>query len=114
MTKDLIKSAAKNKDSVPELLEMAVANGELKKIANEFFLHCDTVDEIKKNLHEGLSTGEGMTMSDIRTRLDTSRKYSIPICEYLDRTGFTVRNGDFRTLGVESGDQLLPVETDCE
>jgi selenocysteine-specific elongation factor len=30
--------------------------------------------------------------------LGTSRKYAVPYCEYLDRIGLTVRDGDKRRL----------------
>ncbi len=36
--------------------------------------------------------------SDIKSHLDTSRKYVIPLLEKLDHMGITVRNGDNRTL----------------
>ncbi len=36
--------------------------------------------------------------SDIKSHLDTSRKYVIPLLEKLDHMGVTVRNGDNRTL----------------
>jgi hypothetical protein len=35
----------------------------------------------------------------MREILGTSRKYGVPIGEYLDRIGFTRRQGDFRQLG---------------
>jgi len=39
-----------------------------------------------------------MTMSELRQELNTSRKYAIPILEYLDENGFTLRDGDLRRL----------------
>ncbi len=44
-----------------------------------------------------------MTVSQIKTMLDTSRKFAVPICEHLDRVGVTVRQGDRRVL-AESAD----------
>ena len=40
-----------------------------------------------------------MTMSGLRDLLATTRKYAVPIGEYLDRIGLTVRDGDTRRLG---------------
>ena len=37
-------------------------------------------------------------VSQIRELLATSRKFAVPICEYLDRSGFTRRQGDLRVL----------------
>ena len=37
-------------------------------------------------------------MSELRELLGTTRKYSVPIGEYLDRIGLTIRDGDLRRL----------------
>lgn len=94
---ELIKSAKKNKESVVELLDMASENGELTRVAPGFYLHTAAVSDIKEKLTNEI--GDGMTMSDIRQLLGTSRKYAIPILEYLDGIGFTVRDGDLRRIG---------------
>ncbi len=96
---DLIKSAKKNKESVEELLDMAAENGDLIRITKGFFLHAAALAEIKNTLTNALQeTPAGLTMSDIRTLLATTRKYAIPILEFLDETGFTIRDGDMRQL----------------
>ena len=37
-------------------------------------------------------------MAEIRDLLGTTRKYAVPLCEYLDRVGVTRREGDLRFL----------------
>jgi selenocysteine-specific elongation factor len=39
---------------------------------------------------------------EYRDALGVSRKYAVPILDYLDRTRFTVRSGHDRTPGVEA------------
>ena len=39
---------------------------------------------------------DGITVSALRERLGTSRKYAVPLAEHLDRTGVTRRSGDLR------------------
>jgi len=39
---------------------------------------------------------DGMTVSALREALGTSRKYAVPLAEYLDSTGVTRRVGDLR------------------
>ncbi len=39
-----------------------------------------------------------MTAGDAKNLLGSTRKYSIPLLEYLDQIGFTVRQGDKRVL----------------
>jgi selenocysteine-specific elongation factor len=38
-------------------------------------------------------------MAELRDLLGTTRKYAVPIGEYLDRTGITLRDGDTRRIG---------------
>ncbi len=97
---DLQSAAKKNKDSVVELLDLAAANGELAKVSKELFFHIETIESAKTQLIEEFGNkADGLTMSEIRQIIDTSRKYAIPICEYFDRIGFTIRDGDQRVLG---------------
>ena len=39
-----------------------------------------------------------MTASEFRDLLGTSRKYAVPLLEWLDAHGVTIRNGDYRML----------------
>ena len=50
-----------------------------------------------QNLHSECP-GPGATVAEIRDLLGTTRKYAIPLCEYLDRIGLTAREGDVRVL----------------
>ena len=47
---------------------------------------------------ERLASGPGATVAEIRDLLGTTRKYAVPLCEYLDRVGVTRRDGDLRFL----------------
>jgi hypothetical protein len=38
----------------------------------------------------------GLAISTLREELDTSRKFAVPLAEWLDREGVTVRRGDLR------------------
>ncbi len=96
---ELVKTAKKNKESVAELLDMAAENGDVVKVNEDIYLHTEVMDGIKSKLTDELTRTGGLTMSEIRQVLDTSRKFAIPICEYFDRVGFTIREGDKRLLG---------------
>ena len=47
---------------------------------------------------QALKQNVGLTVSQIRELLETSRKFAVPICEHLDRIGLTRRDGDVRLL----------------
>ena len=85
-------------DAVPQLLALAAADGDLVEVSAEYFLHTEAEQRLKTLLAERLADSEGLTMSEIRELLGTSRKYAVPLCEYLDRIQFTRRNGDLRVL----------------
>ena len=42
---------------------------------------------------------EGVSVSDVRTALGTSRKYAMPLLAHMDATGMTRRRGDLRVAG---------------
>ena len=96
--KQVQQQAAKNQSSVPQLIALAAANGDLVEISADYYLHRDVDRELKERLASSLSGGAGLTVSQIREILNTSRKYAVPYCEYLDRIGFTKRQGDVRVL----------------
>ena len=39
-------------------------------------------------------------IAPIRDLLGTTRKFAVPLCEYLDRVGVTRRDGDLRLLAT--------------
>lgn len=98
VVKEIIKKVKKNKDSVEELLRLAGENGDLVPISKELYFHRDTMEDVKSKISNAMQNSDGLTMSDIRQVLDTSRKYSVPLCEFLDSIGFTRRDGDKRYL----------------
>lgn len=100
--KEIQKKAPKNKESVPQLLELAMQSGVLVKVDKDYFIHNQVAEEIKSKLTDAFSETPEMTMSEIRDIMGTTRKYAVPICEYLDASGFTKRDGDKRKLSVSS------------
>jgi selenocysteine-specific elongation factor len=47
-------------------------------------------------VEEKLASAAGLTVAEIRDLLGTTRKFAVPLCEYLDRAGVTRREGDLR------------------
>ncbi len=92
------KSATRSRDSVPQLVQIGVGSGELALLGTDIVVHQLTMDEVVARLRTQYAGGKQFTVSDLREFLDTSRKYAIPLCEYLDETGVTKRNGDQRQM----------------
>ena len=96
--KEAQQRAKKNQDSVPQLIALAANDGDLVEITSDYFVHTEVLDQVQQTLRGTISPVEGVTMSQIRECLSTTRKFAIPLCEYFDRIGFTRRDGDIRYL----------------
>jgi selenocysteine-specific elongation factor len=88
----------KRADDIEKLVQVAVAEEQLVHITKDFYLHTDVEANLRTTVSDALTDNNGLTMSEIRELLATTRKYAVPLCEYLDRIGLTKRNGDVRVL----------------
>ncbi len=91
-------AAGGNAANLADLFDVCVAEGHLVRIADDIYLHADAEAEMRRKVSERLAQGAGMTVAEIRDLLGTTRKYAVPLCEYLDRVGVTRREGDLRLL----------------
>jgi len=82
-----------------ELVKALVHNGELVQINSELFYPADWVQELKTSVTRMVQTNGPFTVAAFRDMIGASRKYAVPVLEYLDQTGFTRRQGDLRALG---------------
>ena len=82
----------------PALLRALVDSGELVKIG-DFYLTGDRARDARTLVRRRIEAGGPITVAEIRDLLGTSRKYAVPLCEWLDATGATRRQGDTRVLG---------------
>jgi selenocysteine-specific elongation factor len=90
--------AGGNAANLRDLFDVCAAEGYLVHIADDIYLHTDVEVEMRRLVRERLATGKGLTVAEIRDILGTTRKYAVPLCEYLDRVGVTKREGDLRVL----------------
>jgi len=90
--------AGGNAANLKDLFEVCIAEGDLVHIAEDIYLHGDVEAEMRRLVREKLTEGKGLTVAEIRDMLGTTRKYAVPLCEYLDRVGVTRREGDVRVL----------------
>ena len=97
---DLAAKAGPRAAVVPELLALLVDEGHAVEVARGLFLDADADAALRKLVADRLADGSSMTMAELRDLLATTRKYAVPIGEYLDKIGLTVREGDARRLGV--------------
>jgi selenocysteine-specific elongation factor len=76
------------------VVDAAVRSGGLVRISPDLVLTRELVERAEATVRE--AGDAGITVSAVRERLGTSRKYAVPLLEHLDRTGVTRRSGDLR------------------
>jgi selenocysteine-specific elongation factor len=90
--------AGGNTANLKDIFEVAVAEGFLVRVADDIFLHADVEAEMRRRVAERLQSGPGATVAEVRDLLGTTRKFAVPLCEYLDKIGLTRREGDLRVI----------------
>jgi selenocysteine-specific elongation factor len=93
--------AGGNAAALKDIFDVCVAEGHLAEIAQDFYLHADAEAEMRRKITDKLKEGKPLTVAEIRDLLGTTRKYAVPLCEYLDRAGVTRREGDLRRLAAQ-------------
>jgi selenocysteine-specific elongation factor len=82
-----------------KLLQLLLRERVLLKISSDVVLHHEAVDRLRGLLAEYKRTrGERLAVTEFKELAGVSRKYAIPLLEYLDRTGVTRRVGDYRVI----------------
>jgi selenocysteine-specific elongation factor len=97
---ELAASAGARAAVVPELLALLRDEERVVEIAPGLFLDFDVEAEMRRRIAGRLADGATITMAELRDLLGTTRKFAVPIGEYLDRIGLTRREGDARRLGT--------------
>jgi selenocysteine-specific elongation factor len=95
-------AAGGNAANLRDLFDVCVAEGYLVHVAGDLYLHAEAEADMRRLVTERLAGGSGMTVAEIRDLLGTTRKFAVPLCEYLDRAGVTMRAGDLRLLAGEA------------
>ncbi len=108
---DLAALAGSRTTAVPELLALLCEEQRVVEITSNLYLDADAESDLRHRVHERLTDGATLTMSELRELLGTTRKYSVPIGEHLDRIGLTRRDGDVRRLSVSEQNLASPEPT---
>jgi selenocysteine-specific elongation factor len=85
-------------DVEPTLIRALVDAGALVRIGS-YLLTGARAQEARDAVRARIAERGTVTVAEVRVLLDTTRKYAVPLCEWLDATGATVRRGDERLLG---------------
>ena len=82
----------------PELLAAMVEMGKVVKVNESVVFSALAYDQLVENIKNHIVSQGSITVADARTMFNTSRKYILPLLEYLDQQRITQRIGDERVL----------------
>jgi len=81
-----------------EVLRVMEREQSIVRVTPDLCFGSGAIGQVKSALHGHLSGTGDITPATFRDLFGTTRKYAIPLLEYLDREGFTIRVGDRRRL----------------
>jgi selenocysteine-specific elongation factor len=87
---------------LPELLRLAAARGQVEAVERDRYYAREALDQFTSVLVDLGERGE-IVPAEIRDRLGITRKYLIPLLEWADGKGITVRVGEGRRLRGKPG-----------
>jgi selenocysteine-specific elongation factor len=81
-----------------DLLGVLESRGKVVKISTDLYFSSTVLEKARATLTSHLTAHGEITAAVFRDLLGISRKTAIPLLEYFDRTGLTLRVGDVRKL----------------
>ena len=81
-----------------QILQWMLQQGLLVKVKEDMYFHNTVLEDLKKRLLDVFQQQEEITTPEFKELTQTSRKYTIPLLEFLDGIRFTIRVGDVRRL----------------
>jgi selenocysteine-specific elongation factor len=85
-----------NAKQAQPLLEFLFKSNRLVRISGEFIFHCDVLAHLRESLTK--VRGREFSVPEFKDWTQISRKFAIPLLEYLDRERVTRRTGDKRVV----------------
>jgi selenocysteine-specific elongation factor len=83
---------------VQELLQALERAGKTMRVTNELWYHAPAVERLRTLVGDRIRAEGELSAAVFRDMIQATRKFAIPLLEYFDRTGFTIRVGDVRKL----------------
>ncbi|HEY2776096.1 MAG TPA: selenocysteine-specific translation elongation factor [Candidatus Binatia bacterium] len=98
MVKELADEMSAPPERIAKVAAVLLLQGRLVKVAPELFFAPQRLDEIAAKLKDYLERESEITAAAFRDLIAASRKYGIPLLDWFDRSGLTIRVGDVRRL----------------
>lgn len=93
---EVLKAAGADSQSGRGLLESLIKSQKLVRVSDDLVFHADVISHIRKSL--SVHKGRRFSVPEFKEWTQISRKYAIPLLEFLDHQHVTRREGDARIV----------------
>jgi selenocysteine-specific elongation factor len=97
---ELTKTVGISNEECDSLLRILIKEKKIIQISNHLLLHNLIWQELLNFLRTFFKNEQHMPVSALKEFIQTTRKFAIPIFEFLDSEGYTRRSGDMRQKGI--------------
>lgn len=81
------------------LVKLLAAEGRVVRVTTTLLFEADVVADVRRRVLEHLEKTEELSVPEFKDLVGVTRKHAIPLLEFLDREGTTVRAGNVRRRG---------------
>jgi selenocysteine-specific elongation factor len=96
LVQEILKNADPDAKKARGLLEALIKSQKLVRLSSDLVYHADVIAHVRKSL--AAHKGRKFSIPEFKAWTQISRKYAIPLLEYLDRIHVTRRDGDSRIV----------------
>jgi selenocysteine-specific elongation factor len=86
-------------DAVRQVVDAMQAMGDVVRVESLLVFHPGVLAGVEQRVAEYLTNEADLAVSAFRDLVGTTRKYAVPLLNYLDNSGVTERQGDVRVKG---------------
>jgi selenocysteine-specific elongation factor len=95
---ELIDALKADRTTARKIVQLLIKENVLVKISDDFILHRETIDKLVASVKELKSKNPKLGVGEFKDLTGVTRKYAIPLLEYLDRQRVTRRVGEDRLI----------------
>ena len=98
--KELERAIGIARAKLTEVMRVLERERSIVRVGADLYFLNESLENVRRVLHEEFSEQRNITPAMFRDRFSITRKHTIPLLEYFDREGVTVRIGDARRLRI--------------
>jgi len=81
-----------------DILDVLLESGDLVAVSGDVVFRKEDYETMVEQVRQAIQQKGQITLAEVRDLFATSRRYVQAFLEYLDTTGITIREGDYRKL----------------